>query len=84
MIEYLVIMSVITFLIYGLDKFLARKRLYRFPESALLSLAFVGGVFGALLAMLILRHKTKKRKFQVYIPLILLLWINILLGVYSK
>lgn len=84
MIEYLLIMNRITFFIYGLDKFFAKKRIYRFPETALLFLAFVGGVFGAVLAMLVFHHKTKKRRFQVFIPLIILLWINIILGVYSK
>ena len=83
MLEYLAIINVITFFIYGLDKYFAKKRLYRFPESALLSMAFVGGVFASIISMLIFHHKTKKRRFRVFIPLILLLWITILLGVYN-
>lgn len=82
MLEYLILINTITFLIFGVDKFLAIKRYFRIPESALLGLSLVGGCFGAVFSMLIFRHKTKKRRFQIIIPLTILLWIDIIIGVF--
>lgn len=83
MLEYLILINIITFLVFGIDKFLAIKRYFRVPESALLSLSLVGGCFGAMISMLVFHHKNKKRRFQLIIPLTILLWINIIIGVYS-
>jgi uncharacterized membrane protein YsdA (DUF1294 family) len=60
LIIYLVVLSLITFLVWGLDKFYARTRHWRISEHHLLNLALLGGASGALLAMLLLRHKTRK------------------------
>lgn len=56
---YLAIINVITFVVYGLDKWNAKQSKWRIRESTLLGLAAIGGSIGALLAMKILRHKTK-------------------------
>lgn len=82
MLEYLILINIITFLVFAIDKFLAIKRCFRIPESALLSLSFIGGCFGGALSMLVFHHKTKKRRFQIIIPLTLLLWIDIIIGVF--
>ncbi len=57
--SYLVLLSLITFIAYGVDKKKAIKGKYRTKEKTLLSLSFLGGAFGGYPAMLIFRHKTK-------------------------
>ena len=57
------VISVITFIIFGIDKRKAVKHQRRIPESTLLSLTFLGGTIGALLGMLIFRHKISKTSF---------------------
>lgn len=57
--SYLVLLSLITFIAYGVDKKKAIKGKYRTKEKTLLSLSFFGGAFGGYPAMLFFRHKTK-------------------------
>ena len=71
---YFIVINLLTFLLYGLDKYKAIRREWRIPERALLLMAFVGGAFGALSAMRIFRHKTRKGRFKLMIPLFCLLW----------
>lgn len=71
---YLILINLLTFLLYGLDKYKAIRQEWRIPERALLLMAFVGGAFGALSAMRIFRHKTRKGRFKLMIPLFCLLW----------
>ena len=56
---YLVLLSIITFIAYGVDKSKAKQGKYRTKEKTLLLLSFFGGAFGGFPAMLIFRHKTK-------------------------
>ena len=56
---YLILLSIITFFAYGVDKRKAIKGVYRTKEKTLLTLSFFGGAFGGYPAMLIFRHKTK-------------------------
>ena len=60
----LLIWNLIIFLIYGIDKFKARRRVWRIPEKILLILAFACGGFGACLAGIVFHHKTKKWYFK--------------------
>ena len=71
---YFIVINLLTFLLYGLDKYKAIRQEWRIPERALLIMAFVGGAFGALSAMRIFRHKTRKGRFKLMIPLFCLLW----------
>ena len=57
--SWLVLLSIITFIAYGVDKNKAKKGKYRTKEKTLLCLSFFGGAFGGFPAMLIFRHKTK-------------------------
>ena len=56
---YLILMSLITFILYHSDKKKAEKGKMRIPEKVLLLFSFFGGAFGGYPAMLIFRHKTK-------------------------
>lgn len=59
-----VAISLLTFLVYGLDKSAARRGHWRTPESSLHALSLLGGWPGALAAQRLLRHKSSKRSFQ--------------------
>jgi uncharacterized membrane protein YsdA (DUF1294 family) len=76
---YLVGINVLTFLVYGLDKWKARRRRWRISEQTLLLLAVLGGSIGALLAMHVFHHKTLHKKFRYGVPLILLLQLALCL-----
>ena len=73
------ILNVITFFLYGIDKWKAKKNRWRIPESTLLLLAVLGGSIGAWLGMKTWHHKTMHKKFKYGIPLIMILQIGILL-----
>lgn len=68
---YLLIINALAFSFMCLDKLLARKHLRRIPESVLLWAALLGGSLGALAGMLLARHKTRKPKFYITLPLLL-------------
>ena len=72
LVYYFVIMNILAFIIYGVDKSRARKNKWRISEATLILLAFFGGALGASLGMIIFHHKTKKRKFYITVPLLLL------------
>ena len=79
MIYYLLTINIITFIIYGIDKYKSIKHKYRISESTLIILAILGGSLGALAGMILFHHKTKKKKFIITIPIILLIWVYILI-----
>ena len=56
---YLILLSLITFILYYADKKKAEKKKWRIPEKVLLLCSFLGGAFGGYPAMLLFRHKTK-------------------------
>lgn len=66
------------FALYGIDKYKARRGLWRIPESVLLLAAAAGGSAGALLGMHVFHHKTKKPRFFIGVPVMLLLHLVIL------
>ena len=72
LIYYLLGINLLTFFIYGIDKWKARRNKWRVPEATLLMLAALGGSVGALLGMSVFHHKTKHKKFLIGVPLILL------------
>lgn len=67
------VMTVIGFVSMWRDKRQAKQRAWRTPEATLLTIAFLGGALGTLLAMQLVRHKTRTAKFQLFVPLALLL-----------
>lgn len=81
---YLIVINLVTFLVYGIDKLKAKRGKWRIPESVLLTLAVVGGSIGALLGMLAFRHKTKHKKFTIVVPLILAAQVALLIAIMAK
>lgn len=81
---YLVAINVLTFVIYGADKWKARRGRWRIPESALLWFAVLGGSVGALSAMWLFRHKTKHNKFRYGVPMILAVQVAVAILLMAK
>lgn len=69
----IVIINIVTFIIYGIDKYKAKKGKWRIPENSLIGLAIIGGSIGAYLGMRIWHHKTMHLKFKYGIPLIIII-----------
>ncbi|HEY4694010.1 MAG TPA: DUF1294 domain-containing protein [Bellilinea sp.] len=63
MLTFYAVLTVLTFMIWGIDKYRASVKLWRVPERVLFTLTFAGGAFGALAGMTLLRHKTRKAQF---------------------
>ncbi len=78
---YLLIINIITFLLYGIDKWKAKHQKWRIRESVLIGAAILGGSVGGLLGMYMFRHKTKHIKFTVGLPIILIIQIIVLIVV---
>ena len=57
--------SLVTFLIYGIDKMLAKAGAWRIPEKLLLGFSLLGGGIGGALGMSLFRHKTRHWYFVV-------------------
>ena len=74
----LICINVVTFVVYGIDKWKAKHSKMRIREAALLMLAVLGGSVGALLGMRIWHHKTMHKKFKYGLPLILLAQIALI------
>ena len=81
-IYYLILINLVAFLAFGLDKRKAKRNAWHVKEATLIGLAIIGGSVGAFLGMKIFHHKTLHKKFTMGIPLILV--VQILLGVYIK
>lgn len=73
-----VTVNLVTFIIYGVDKWLAWRGSRRIPESTLLGLAAIGGSIGAWAGMHAWHHKTLHKKFKYGVPLIILLQAAVL------
>ena len=76
---YLIIINLITFIVFALDKIYAIKKKWRFKEISLLGMCFVGGAIGGFLAMYLFRHKNKKKLFVIGVPLIIVIHLFIIL-----
>ena len=74
---YFIIINIISFLVYGYDKYCSIKNKWRISEYHLLCLGLIGGGIGSLLGMIIFRHKTKKIRFKILIPIFII--INIII-----
>ncbi|UKK61452.1 DUF1294 domain-containing protein [Prevotella communis] len=78
LLYYFVCVNVLTFLVYGIDKWQARQGKWRISEATLLLFAVIGGSIGAWLGMRVWRHKTMHKKFKYGIPAILMIHIIII------
>ena len=79
LIIYLLLINVIAFAMYGIDKRKAMKDQWRIPEKTLLLAALIGGSIGAFVGMQVFHHKTKHWKFILGVPACMVL--HVALGV---
>ena len=70
---YLAAVNLVTFVMYGIDKYKAKKAKWRIPEATLLLMAAIGGSIGAWTGMQVWHHKTLHKKFRYGVPAILIL-----------
>ena len=75
---YLILVNIIAFAAFGIDKRKAVKHKYRISEATLLGLALIGGSAGALAGLHLFHHKTKKLLFRA-VPMLLAVQIALLI-----
>lgn len=78
LLHTITIANILSFVTFGVDKLLAKLGRWRVPESVLLWTALLLGSAGALAGMVVLRHKTKKSKFTISVPMLLLFQLAVL------
>jgi len=83
MLSYFVLINVVTFFYFGIDKIKAKIQSRRVSETSLWVLSAIGGSIGAIVAMKFFRHKTRKISFQAGMSVILAIQI-ILIMFYIK
>lgn len=76
-IWFLIIINIVTFSLFVIDKQRSIKRKRRIRNATLLTCSFLGGSLGGLLAMLLYRHKTRKWYYVIGLPMMIALhlWI---------
>lgn len=79
MFSLLIVLNVVAFALYGIDKYKAVRGLWRIPEAVLFGIAVPGGSLGAIAGMLCFRHKTRKDMFRYGLFCVLLTQLIIIL-----
>ena len=72
---YLFAINIVSFFLYGIDKYKAKKGQWRIPEATLLMIAVIGGSIGAWVGMRLWHHKTMHKKFKYGIPVIMIMQV---------
>ena len=81
-IIYLIAINILGFFAMGIDKLKAKRFSWRIPENTLFTFTILGGGIGTIAGIYVFRHKTKKAKFTIGMPAILIL--EILLFIYIQ
>ena len=80
-INYLIIINIVSFILYYVDKRLAINHRYRIPEDILLFFSLIGGCFLSLISMILFHHKTKKIKFKL-VYFFNFIWLYVIYKIY--
>ena len=75
---YLAVINVVTFFMYGIDKWKAKRSKWRISEAMLLGMAVIGGSIGAWLGMKTWHHKTLHKKFKYGVPAIIIIQLALI------
>ena len=81
---YLLLINGAAFVLMLVDKYKAKRNLWRIPERDLFAAAMLGGSGGILLGMYAVRHKTRHRKFVIGIPTIGIVQISLFLWIWMR
>ena len=84
LLTYLILISLISIVVTVVDKINAIRSKRRVSERALFILSVMGGGIAMYITMLIIRHKTRKLKFMLGIPLVILLQLCFALFIVVK
>ena len=74
-ILYFSIINLCGFYLCYSDKRKSIKNKWRIKENTLLLVSFVGGCFGFYIGMRLFHHKTRKIKFELLIPIFMIMWV---------
>ena len=74
---YLLAINALSFILFGLDKYKAKKGKWRISETTLLTMAAIGGSIGAWGSMRLWHHKTKHKKFKYGIAVIIIIQVGL-------
>ena len=80
---YLLAINALSFILFGLDKYKAKKGKWRISEATLLMMAVFGGSIGAWIGMRLWHLKTKHKKFKYGIPAIIIMQVCLVLYLHS-
>ena len=72
---YLFAINIVSFFLYGIDKYKAKKNKWRISEATLLMIAIIGGSIGDWVGMRLWHHKTMHKKFKYGIPVIMIMQV---------
>ncbi|GAE34089.1 DUF1294 domain-containing protein [Halalkalibacter akibai] len=75
---YLIVINILAYVIMGLDKTRAKQGQRRVAEKTLFLFAWLAGSLGVYVGMKAFRHKTKKKKFYIGVPIILFIQLLVL------
>lgn len=78
---YFIAVNIIGLFLMGWDKYKAKKRLWRIPESTLFIVAIIGGSIGSIIGMHVFRHKTRHWYFVYGLPAILVIQIALFIAI---
>ena len=81
---YVAAITLVTFILFGADKYKAIKGKGRIPILTLFFFSAIGGTVGGIAAMYLFRHKTKKVYFTLGMPMILLAQIAVLVFLFAS
>ena len=79
---YLLAVNVLLFALMGIDKYKAKRGLWRIPEKTLFLTAALGGSVGGILGMKTFRHKTRHLQFTIGIPAILIVQLFVFFWIF--
>ena len=80
---YLLAVNITSFLLYGIDKYKAKKGRWRISEATLLLMAVIGGSIGTWAGMRLWHHKTMHKKFKYGIPIIIIMQIALVVYLHT-
>ena len=80
---YLLAINALSFILFGLDKYKAKKGKWRISEATLLMMAVIRGSIGAWTGMRLWHHKTMHKKFKYGIPIIIIMQVSLVVYLHS-
>ncbi len=83
-VGYLIVINILGFLTFGMDKRRAKRHAFRVPEATLFTIAIIGGSIGSLFGMHFFHHKTRHWYFVYGIPFILILQIGLFIFLHNS